>query len=212
LKLLKKREEFWNIVTHVIGGICSILGMFILVIINTTHENKMNNLSLIIYCLSLIMLYSCSSLLHFAYYRDIDDKKKKRFRILDHSAIYVLIAGSYTPYLTYMLSGVELILWLVLIWGVAISGVIFQMFFIGKFNHLSTILYIIMGWLVIFLGRRLYTSFSPFAFWLLLSGGILFTVGALFYSLKKPFMHVVWHIFVMLGTGTMYISIFSLIL
>lgn len=135
-------------------------------------------------------------------------KAKRLFNILDHAAIYVLIAGSYTPLVLITLRGSLGWTLFGVIWGLAAAGIVYKCFLLGKWQLISTLFYLLMGWLVMIAIKPLYLTLEPVGFWLLVSGGIMFTVGAVFYSIPKvPYMHAIWHLFVIAGTGFMYFCV-----
>ena len=141
-----------------------------------------------------------STLLH-----SMPEKYKKTFAILDHSSIYILIAGAYTPFLLIAIGGVVGTVLLCIIWAIAILGVLFKIFFIDRFHVLSLAFYIGMGWLIIFAIKPLYAVLTFNGFSILLVGGLLFTFGSIFYAWRKlPYNHAIWHIFVIAGCVSVY--------
>ena len=157
-----------------------------------------------IYGSTLILLYLSSTLYHSLTFT----RFQKIFKIFDHSCIFLLIAGTYTPYTLISLGGG--LGWTVfgVVWGVAVLGVTYKVFWINKYRKYSTLLYVAMGWLIVFAMKPLYQAIGVYGFGLLLGGGVAFTVGALFYRLKSvKFMHPLWHLFVLAGTILMYFSI-----
>lgn len=141
-----------------------------------------------------------------------EGKAKKVFKILDHSAIYVLISASYTPYLLTVLEGRNRWILFAIQWGLTFLGIIFKIFFVGRFKILSTLLYILMGWIVVFVFKDLKNALSPVSLNLLIIGGVIYTVGTIFYAMKKlKFAHSIWHIFVIGGSVLNYLSIYNII-
>lgn len=198
------KEELANAITHGFGFLLSIPALVLLIVFGAQKENPIYLTCFLIYGISLMFLYICSTLLH----SFKPSKARKVFNILDHAAIYVLIAGSYTPFVLITLKGP--IGWTMfgIIWGLAIAGIVYKVFMTGRFKTLSTIIYLLMGWLVILAGKALYTNLSPVGFYLLLTGGIMFTIGAIFYSIPRiPYMHAIWHLFVIAGTTFMYFCV-----
>lgn len=207
----KISEEFWNTLLHGTGILFSLIGLIMLLVFDWPERSMIKVASLAIYGITVILLYTCSTLLHYSAYKQLSPKIQHIFSVMDHSAIYVLIAGSYTPYIVFILNGELAIFWLVFVWVLAGLGVIYQFFFMGRFQHFSTIIYIVMGWLVVFLIQPVYTYLNTVSLILLVIGGVAFTVGTIFFSMKKVFMHTIWHVFVMVGTATMYLSILFLL-
>lgn len=200
-------NEVLNAVTHGIGAGLSIAGLVILLVKGARLGSPVHVVSYAIYGATLILLFLSSTLFHSL----IFTKAKKVFQVFDHSSIFLLIAGSYTPFCLLSIKG-----WLgwvlfILIWLMAISGVVYKSLTLHKqetVKNVSTIIYIIMGWLCITAAKPLYDSLGATGIALLVAGGVSYTLGAAFYSLKSVrFMHVVWHLFVMLGAGFMFFSI-----
>ncbi|MEI5992506.1 PAQR family membrane homeostasis protein TrhA [Candidatus Enterococcus mansonii] len=200
-------NEVLNAVTHGIGAGLSIAGLVILLVKGARLGSAVHVVSYAIYGTTLILLFLSSTLFHSL----IFTKAKKVFQVFDHSSIFLLIAGSYTPFCLLSIHGWLGWLLFVLIWVMAISGVVYKSLTLHKqetVKHVSTIIYIIMGWLCIIAAKPLYDSLGPVGIALLVAGGVSYTLGAAFYSLKNVrFMHVVWHLFVMLGAGFMFFSI-----
>ncbi|MGD6815857.1 PAQR family membrane homeostasis protein TrhA [Metabacillus sp. 84] len=198
------KEEIANAITHGIGVLLSIPALIYLILFAAWYGDTISIVSFTIFGASMILLYLFSTLLH-----SIQHKKAKHiFAILDHSAIYILIAGTYTPLLLGPLRGTFGWSLLVIIWSLAIAGVIFKIFFVDRFVILSTLFYILMGWLVIIAAKPLYEYLSMEGFMLLLTGGILYTVGAVFYVWRKiPYHHAIWHLFVLGGSASMFFCI-----
>ncbi|WP_086347632.1 PAQR family membrane homeostasis protein TrhA [Candidatus Enterococcus clewellii] len=200
-------NEVLNAVTHGIGFGLSIAGLVVLLVKGAHMGSALHVVSYALYGSMLILLFLSSTLFHSL----IFTKAKKVFQVFDHSSIFLLIAGSYTPFCLLSVNG-----WLGwtlfgLIWAMAIFGVVYKSVTLHKqdtVKNASTIIYIIMGWLCLIAAKPLYDSLSFTGLSLLVAGGVAYTLGALFYSLKNVrFMHVVWHLFVMAGAAFMYFSI-----
>lgn len=197
-------NEVLNAVTHGIGAALSVAGLVILLIKGAKLGSATHIVSYAIYGATLILLFLASTLFHSL----IFTKAKKVFQVFDHSSIYLLIAGSYTPFCLLTIKG-----WLgwtlfIVIWLMALLGVIYKSIWLAKKGNSAVIIYIIMGWLCLAAFKPLYIGLGPIGTSLLALGGVSYTVGAIFYSMKNvKFMHVVWHLFVMLGAGLMYFSI-----
>lgn len=206
-RIISRTEEYLNSITHYLGAILSIFGSGALLV----HSLKFNNSGYIIgsmiFCFSLVLLYIMSGTYHILH----AGKLKKIFKILDHSAIFILISGSYTPYLLGVFDGkIKWILFFIQ-WGMTLLGIIFKIFFIEKFNFISTLIYLFMGWMIIFVFDDLKTLITPISLKLLVLGGISYSVGTLFYMSQKKFSHGIWHLFVLIGSIFNYFSIFYLI-
>ncbi|WP_321384002.1 hemolysin III family protein [uncultured Enterococcus sp.] len=200
-------NEVLNAVTHGIGFGLSVAGLVVLLVKGAHMGSALHVVSYALYGSMLVLLFLSSTLFHSL----IFTKAKKVFQVFDHSSIFLLIAGSYTPYCLLSVNG-----WLGwtlfgLIWAMAIFGIVYKSVTLHKqdtVKHASTIIYIIMGWLCLIAAKPLYDSLSLTGLSLLVAGGVAYTLGALFYSLKGVrFMHVVWHLFVMAGAAFMYFSI-----
>lgn len=197
-------NEVFNAVTHGIGFALSIAGFVLLMIKGTHTHSALNLVAYSIYGLTMMLLFLFSTLFHSL----IFTKAKKVFQIFDHSSIYLLIAGSYTPYCLIAIKGTLGWTLFVIIWIMAILGIVYKSLWLGKKSKLSLAIYILMGWLCVVAFQPLLAHLGQSGTLLLAAGGVAYTVGAIFYSFKNvKFMHVVWHLFVMLGAGLMYFSI-----
>ncbi|MGJ8733159.1 PAQR family membrane homeostasis protein TrhA [Cellulophaga fucicola] len=200
-------EEKLNTISHAIGVILGIIGLFLLLFFNT-NKTTFAVFSLIVYGVSIILLYTASTLYHAA----TDLVVKEKYRILDHSSIYVLIAGTYTPVALITLENGNgwLIFWVV--WGIALVGIILKLFFTGKYEAVSLLLYLAMGWLIVLDYANLVASISASSLNLLMLGGMFYTVGIIFYAVKKiPYNHFIWHLFVLGGSISHFFFILRLI-
>ena len=190
-------EERWNAITHGLGLLVSIPISCLLIIYAALNGSAAEVTSFSIFGASLILLFLMSTLLH-----SVPEKYKRFFSILDHSSIYILIAGTYTPFLLIAIGGTLGIVMLCIIWSIAIFGVVFKCLFIHRFEKLSLVIYIVMGWLIIIMIHPLITYLTMNGFMLLLAGGLFFTFGAIFYAWTRlPFNHAIWHLFVIAGCG-----------
>ncbi|MEB2301457.1 hemolysin III family protein [Lysinibacillus xylanilyticus] len=198
------KEELWNAITHGIGFIASIPALVVLILAAVQTGSALQITTFTIFGASVIILFLMSTLLH-----SMPEKYKHFFAILDHSSIYILIAGTYTPFLLIAIGGTLGITLLCIIWSLAILGVIFKCFFINRFEKLSLIFYIGMGWLIIFAVKPIYLFLGFHGFALLLAGGLFYTIGALFYAWRSlPYNHTIWHLFVLAGCGAMYACVY----
>ena len=207
-KLESKGEEIANFVSHTVGAGLAILGFIMLIIRAAWFNNIPAIISYIVFSLGLIVLYTMSSIYHGLK----PSKAKNVFEILDHSSIYFLIAASYTPFLVLGLKSKMGITLLIIQWVICALGITFKAFFTGKFKGISTVVYLIMGWMIVFSWNELISKVSPISIIFLVTGGILYSLGTVFYMWKVcKFNHMIWHIFVVLGSIAHYIAIWFLI-
>ena len=205
MKAYGVKEERINVVSHAIGIALASIGLILLLIKGFNHEDPTHIISYIIFALSMILLYTASTL----YHNEKNEQKRKRLKILDHTSIYVLIAGTYTPFALIALKGV--VGWLIfgIAWGIALAGIILKLFFTGRFKIASTIMYVGMGWIVIFAIEPMKECLSYEALFWLFAGGASYTIGAVLYSIKKiPYNHATFHILVLGGTLCHFIAIY----
>jgi len=189
------KEEKLNALSHGIGILLGILGFYLLLKLNT-QKTEYATISLIIYSISIVLLFSASTLYHYVSNQSI----KIKLRVLDHICIYYLIAGTYTP--VALITLVEGNGWFIfyMVWGIALAGTILKLFFTGKFEVFSLILYLFMGWLIVFDLQSLLSKTSQTGLYLLLLGGAFYTLGIFFYVFKRmPHNHLIWHLFVLGG-------------
>lgn len=200
-----KKEELLNILTHGLGLLLSVVGFPFLIIKAFSFDGFWKPASLIIFGISLIVLYAASTFYHAAK----EAKLRRKLNIFDHAAIYVLIAGTYTPYTIIVLEGT--VGWIIfgLTWGFALTGIILKLFYTGRFDKLSTAMYVLMGWQIVFAIKPLMENLSTEGLQFLFAGGVFYTIGAILYSIKKlPFNHAIFHVFVVLGSLSHFLSIF----
>ena len=197
------KEELWNAISHGIGVILSIPALVFLILKGVEEGTTMHVVSYTIFGASMLLLFLMSTLLH-----SMPKRVKRVFSILDHSAIYILIAGTYTPFLLVSIQGVLGWTLFGIIWGLAIAGVLFKVFFIHRYEFVSLIFYIVMGWLIVIAIKPLIQVLTMPGFMLLLSGGLLYTIGSVFYAWRKlPYNHAIWHVFVIAGSACMYFCV-----
>lgn len=207
-KIESKAEEIANFVSHTAGAGLAILGFIMLIIRASWYNNIPALISYIIFSLGLMVLYTMSSIYHGLK----PSKAKNVFEILDHSSIYFLIAASYTPFLVLGLKSNMGITLLVIQWVICIIGITFKAFFTGKFKGISTIVYLIMGWMIVFSWNELIAKISPISLGFLITGGLLYSLGTVFYMWKIcKFNHMIWHIFVILGSIAHYVAVWFLL-
>ncbi|SDC36903.1 hemolysin III [Pelagirhabdus alkalitolerans] len=192
-------EEIANAITHGVGMLFSVVALVFLIVFSSLHGNAWHIVSFTIYGITMFFLYTSSTLLHSL----PEGKGKSIFEILDHSSIYFFIAGSYTPFLLTVVRGPVGWTLFGIVWALAIGGTIFKVFFVRDFVFISTILYIIMGWLIIFTWPTLVANLAREGIIMLVVGGILYTFGAVFYVWRGfKFHHMIWHLFVLAATIT----------
>ncbi len=201
------KEERLNVLTHGLGFLASIIAFPFLILKAIAFSGFWKTTSFIIYGLSLIILYAASTFYHAAK----NQKKRRKLNIFDHAAIYILIAGSYTPFCLVSLDSNLGWYMFIAVWVFALTGIILKLFFTGKFDKISTAMYLLMGWQVIFFIKPLIESLSNEGLQLLIAGGVFYTVGAILYSINKlPFNHAIFHIFVLLGSLSHFRAIYFL--
>lgn len=192
-----KKEEYLNVLSHGFGLLLSVIGLILLLLKASRTENFIVFLSFLIFGISMVVLYLASTLYHNA------KTKIRRYRlnIVDHASIYVLIAGTYTPFSLISLEGT--IGWsiFILIWLLAAIGIVLKIYFTGRYQTLSTIMYVAMGWIIVFAIQPLIQSLATEGLIWLFAGGISYTVGALLFSCKRlKYNHAIFHVFVLIGT------------
>ncbi|NMH86100.1 PAQR family membrane homeostasis protein TrhA [Flavivirga algicola] len=197
-------EEKLNTATHALGVLFGIAALILLIIFDNEKTNW-SLFSIIVYGISIIVLFTSSTLYH-----AVKGKQRKHyFRIVDHISIYLLIAGTYTPVLLIALhTSLGWTLFLA-VWSIAGFGIILKLFFTGRFEVFSTLLYLVMGWLIVFDFSNLSKAIGDDGIWLLFGGGLFYTVGIVFYVIERiPFNHVIWHLFVLAGAIFHFFMIF----
>lgn len=191
-----EREEIVNAVTHGLGIALSLGGGSVLILLAALAGKPSMIVGVSLFVASLVLLYSASTSYHFAR----SEPRKRRLKVLDHAAIYLLIAGTYTPFTLSMRGGWGWSLFGV-IWGLAAAGVVFKLFFTGRFPRTSTGIYIAMGWLVLIAVVPLVKQLEPSTIAWMVAGGVAYTGGTAFYHAERlPYAHAVWHAFVLAGS------------
>jgi hemolysin III len=202
-------EEIANAITHGIGLLLSIAGFVVLLVLAALRGTAWHIVACSIYGVTLICLYTASTLYHAV----ISPRVKRALRIFDHSAIYLLIAGTYTPFLLVSLRGPWGWSLFGVIWGLALAGILFKFWFVERFGILSTAVYIAMGWLVVIAAKPVITHVPSTALIWLLAGGLAYTAGVIFYATKRiPYSHAIWHIFVLAGSICHYFAVLSTVI
>jgi hemolysin III len=198
------REEVANSVTHGLALLASLVGALVLVSLSVEQGEVWHVVSAAIYGVTLVALYAASTLYHALK----GTRARGVLRVLDHCAIYLLIAGTYTPVTLVSLRGGWGWTLFGLVWVVAAAGIVFKVLATGRFVILSTVAYALMGWLCIVAVKPMFVLLSPEALALLALGGVLYTAGIIFYHSKRiPYSHAIWHLFVVGGSVCHYLAI-----
>lgn len=210
--MFKKLREPVNSLTHWVGAILAVIGLIALLVVGWSTPAKL--ISLVVYGVSLVFLFSASATYHMV---QVKDKALEIFRKIDHSAIYVLIAGTYTPFCVNALTGFWKWGMLTVIWSLAVIGIVVKIFYIRAPRWLNAGIYIVMGWLVLAVIGQIVANLSPWVLTWLIVGGVTYTLGAVVYMTKmfnfKPGVfgfHEVWHIFVLLAALFHFIAVLSM--
>ena len=214
---MKKIKDPGSAITHFIGMLMALFAAFPLMLkCVQDHDSGVQTASLLIFIVSMIMLYAASTTYH-AF--DISEKVNTILRKIDHAMIFILIAGSYTPICLIALRGKIGITLLSIVWGIAILGIIFKMFWINCPLWVSSVMYILLGWTCILAFTPLINNLSRSGFWWLLAGGIIYTIGGVIYALKLPVFnmnhknfgtHEIFHLFVMAGSCCHFVVMYGL--
>ena len=212
-KLYTLGEEISNSITHGIGSLLSIAALVIMVVVAAIHHNTIGVVTSAIFGASLIILYTMSTL----YHAISNEKAKKVLKVFDHCTIYLLIADSYTPFTLVALRSVDPTkAWVIfsIVWAIAVFGIVLYAFFKNKFKVLNIISYIVMGWVVVIAIPEIIQFFkmndAMAGFYLLLAGGLSYTLGVIFYALQTKnlrYFHTIWHLFVLGGSICHFLSV-----
>ena len=202
------QEELINAYSHGLGAVLALIAAIFLIV--KGYGLPLGQwISLWVYGLSLVLLLSSSMLYHFAQ----DERKRYWYKKLDHTAIYYLIAGTYTPFLSIGIPTAKAHDLLIALWVIALIGTLFKLVFIHRFQKVSLAAYLVMGWLAVLVMDDMQRYLSRDAIQLLITGGLAYTVGTLFYALKKVrYSHAIWHVFVLLGAGLHFLAIYCYVL
>ncbi|WP_346355863.1 PAQR family membrane homeostasis protein TrhA [Azotosporobacter soli] len=202
-------EERINALTHGVGTALSVVGLITLAVAAYHYHSVWHQMSVFIYGGSLVLLYLASTL----YHSFKDEKIKYRLKIFDHSAIYLLIAGTYTPFTLIPLHGT--LGWSIfgIVWTVACIGIVLKLFYARRFKLLSTLCYLAMGWFIVLAIKPLAAALPDGGMSWLVAGGVFYTVGAVFYLWRRmPYNHAVWHLFVMAGSAAHFVAVLYYVL
>lgn len=206
LKRYSTSEEWLNSITHGIGLIAAIVGLIFMVF---RADSTVSVSASAIYGTSLIIMFLCSTVYHAVQY----ERAKKWLKLFDHSAIYLLIAGTYTPILLISIGGKLGLISMIAVWTLALCGVVFKCFARHRFPKISVMTYLLLGWFALIIIQPLYKAMPSLGLWFIVAGGLSFSFGVLFYIAKsKKYTHAIWHLFVMLGCGFHYFSIYHFVI
>lgn len=206
--LQTKREEIANAVTHGLGALMAIAALVILTVFSILKGTTWHVVSFSVFGATLVTLYTASTLYHSL----TNEKVKVLFRKFDHMSIYLLIAGTYTPFCLTVLN--NWIGWTLfgIVWGSAILGIVLKSFFTGKKELLSTILYVVMGWVALIAIKPLFDSVTLTTFILLMAGGVFYTAGTYFFVKDRiKYFHSIWHLFVLGGSVCHFFAVLNLL-
>ena len=202
-------EERLNILSHASGLVLSLLGLVLLVVRAATLGTTLHVVSFAIFGASLVLLYAASTI----YHSSTGPAARIRLRTVDHAAIYVLIAGSYTPFTLVVLHGAVGWIMFAASWGMAAIGIVLKLFFTGRFTLISTLMYVFMGWVMVFAIKPLIAAFPGDGIIWLFAGGVSYTLGAVLYAIKTlSFGHAVFHFFVLAGSACHFVAVYFYIL
>jgi hemolysin III len=202
-------EEIANAVTHGVGLLLSIAGFVVLLVFAILRGTAWHIVACSIYGASLVCLYSASTLYHSV----VSPRLKRALRSFDHSAIYLLIAGTYTPFLLLNLRGPWGWSIFGVIWGLAVAGVLFKLWFVDRVPRLSTAVYLAMGWLAIIAAKPVLAHVPTVTLLWILAGGLCYSAGVIFYAWRRlPYGHAVWHLFVLAGSTCHYFAVLRSVL
>jgi hemolysin III len=198
-------EEKLNVYSHLFGVFLGLIALFFLIKKALEMQSTVHVISFAIFGISLILLYTASA----RYHGESDPERRFKLKVFDHSAIYILIAGTYTPYALIALDGSSGYILFGVSWSMAAIGIILKVFFTGRYKLFSTLMYVCMGWMVVFFIKPLLIAFPIEGAYWLLAGGIAYTLGAVVYLIKGiKLNHAIFHIFVLAGSICHFVSIY----
>ncbi len=202
-------EEIANCLSHGLGVLLSLVAAAVLVSRSLALGDSLRVVAFSVYGASLVLLYSAST----AYHAAKSDERRRRLRVLDHAAIFLLIAGTYTPVTLVTLTGVWGWGLFGLIWSLALVGVVSKLFFVGTHKGFIASIYVVMGWLVLLAAKPMLASMPTGGIYWLLAGGAAYTGGTVFYAWKRlPYNHAIWHLFVLAGSGCHFVCMLLYVL
>ena len=204
-----RSDELANVVTHGLGALAALAGGGVLVTLAAVHGDGWQLGAAIVFASSLLLLYLASTL----YHASRDPLARARLKIFDHCAIYLLIAGTYTPFTLIGLRGDLGRNLFIAIWALALAGIVFKLYFTGRFKLVSTLIYIAMGWLVVLAIKPVMAALDTWTFGWMLAGGLAYTLGTVFYHRPRlRYSHAIWHLFVVAGSTCHFIAVTAQVL
>ncbi len=202
-------EELANTLTHGLGLLLSLVGVPGLIVMAARYGDAWHIVSCSVYGTALILLYAASTIYHAVQ----SPRWKEILRVVDHACIYLLIAGTYTPFTLVLMRGGWGWTLFGLVWGFAVIGICFKLLWTGRFEVISTVTYVLMGWLALIAVYPIVTEFPLGCILWILAGGSSYTIGVIFYALdEKPYMHAIWHLFVLAGSACHYVAVMESVL
>ena len=205
----KVKDEIASALTHGLGAVAALAGGAVLITLAALHGDAWQLGASIVFGVTLLLLYTASTLYHAIQH----PVAKGRLKVFDHCAIYLLIAGTYTPFTLIGLRGPWGWGLFIAIWSLALCGVVFKLFYTGRFKRLSTFIYIAMGWLIIVAIKPMLTSLDTWTLSWLLAGGLFYTLGTYFYHRESiPYSHAIWHLFVIAGSVCHFVAVTAQVL
>ena len=205
-RLARVRDEIASALTHGFGAAAALAGGAVLITLAAIYGDGWQLGAAIVFGASLLLLYLASTLYHAIRH----PVAKGRLKVFDHCAIYLLIAGTYTPFTLIGLRGPWGWSLFAAIWSLALAGVVFKLFYTGRFKRLSTLIYVAMGWLVLVAIKPVMSSLDGWTFGWLIAGGVFYTLGTLFYHRDRiPYAHAIWHLFCIAGSVCHYVAVFA---
>ncbi|MFV0542127.1 MAG: PAQR family membrane homeostasis protein TrhA [Marinicella pacifica] len=209
VKFYPRCEERLNIGSHALGLLLSSVGLVLLLMRALTLGTLWHVVSFAVFGISLMLLYAASTIYHMTQ----TPARRIRWRVVDHAAIYILIAGTYTPFMLTTLRGSLGWTLFGVTWGIAFVGIILKLFFTGRFTVVSTLMYVAMGWLIMFAIKPLAAALPEAGIYWLIAGGISYTVGAILYAIKViPYNHAIFHFFVLFGSFSHFMAVYGYII
>lgn len=206
IKYYSESEERINVWSHFVGFAMGVIGLILLIIKSTAQDGYKHLVVYLIYGSCILALFAASTL----YHNSKDEVKRKRLKVFDHCAIYLLIAGSYIPFIVLAMDNKWGYIILTIVWLLAIAGIILKLFFTGRFKLLSTISYVLLGWIVVIAVKPLMDALSTPALIWLAAGGVFYTIGAVLYSIKRiPYNHAIFHVFVLAGAFSHFWAVYN---
>lgn len=204
-KNFSRGEEISNAVTHCVGAVLGVAALVVFAVKGARNRDVLYLVSMMVYSVSTVLLYTSSAL----YHAFREGKAKNVFERFDHLSIYILIAGSYTPICLIAIGGTRGIIICAIQWALAIVGVLLKAIWIDRYVKLHVFIYLAMGWLIIFFAKSIFQAITPAGFYILLAGGLAYSIGVLFYAFHWfKYHHLVWHLFVLAGSILIFLAFY----